>query len=47
MRKLSIAGALMYGVAAFMTPAFAQTPKDTVVMAKQIDDIISLDPIFR
>jgi peptide/nickel transport system substrate-binding protein len=24
--------------------AFAQTPKDTVVMAKQIDDIISLDP---
>ena len=44
MRKLSIAGALMYGVAAFMTPAYAQTPKDTVVMAKQIDDIISLDP---
>ncbi|WP_342361441.1 ABC transporter substrate-binding protein [Terrarubrum flagellatum] len=26
------------------SPAFAQTPKDTVVMAKQIDDIISLDP---
>jgi peptide/nickel transport system substrate-binding protein len=25
-------------------PSFAQTPKDTVVMAKQIDDIISLDP---
>jgi len=25
-------------------PAFGQTPKDTVVMAKQIDDIISLDP---
>jgi peptide/nickel transport system substrate-binding protein len=24
--------------------AFAQTPKDTVVMAKQIDDMISLDP---
>src|SRR5258708_27074798 len=24
--------------------AAAQTPKDTVVMAKQIDDIISLDP---
>ena len=24
--------------------AWAQTPKDTVVMAKQIDDIISLDP---
>jgi peptide/nickel transport system substrate-binding protein len=26
------------------TAAFAETPKDTVVMAKQIDDIISLDP---
>jgi len=26
------------------TVALAQTPKDTVVMAKQIDDIISLDP---
>ena len=26
------------------TAALAQTPKDTVVMAKQIDDIISLDP---
>ncbi len=25
-------------------PAFAETPKDTVVMAMQIDDIISLDP---
>lgn len=25
-------------------PAFAETPKDTVVMAKRIDDIISLDP---
>lgn len=26
------------------TTAYAQTPKDTVVMAKQIDDIITLDP---
>jgi peptide/nickel transport system substrate-binding protein len=25
-------------------PALAATPKDTVVMAKLIDDIISLDP---
>ncbi len=25
-------------------PASAQTPRDTIVMAKQIDDIISLDP---
>jgi peptide/nickel transport system substrate-binding protein len=30
--------------AAGMRFAFAQTPKDTVVMAKLIDDIISLDP---
>ncbi|MFN7195175.1 MAG: ABC transporter substrate-binding protein, partial [bacterium] len=28
----------------FLTPAPAQTPRDTVVMAKAIDDIISLDP---
>lgn len=27
-----------------LVPAAAQTPKDTVVMAKQIDDIITLDP---
>lgn len=26
------------------SPAFADTPKDTVVMAKQIDDIVSIDP---
>jgi peptide/nickel transport system substrate-binding protein len=35
------------GLAAVMAaaaPALAQTPRDTVVMAKQIDDIISLDP---
>src|SRR5947208_15129026 len=25
-------------------PVFADTPKDTVIMAHQIDDIISLDP---
>lgn len=31
-------------VALMATTANAQTPKDTVVMAKQIDDIISLDP---
>ncbi len=30
------------GLAAY--PGYAQTPRDTVVMAKQIDDIISLDP---
>jgi peptide/nickel transport system substrate-binding protein len=28
----------------FAGQAFAQTPKDTVVMAKQIDDIITMDP---
>jgi len=27
-----------------VAPALAQTPKDTIVMARQIDDIISLDP---
>ena len=27
-----------------LTPVSAQTPRDTIVMAKQIDDIISLDP---
>jgi peptide/nickel transport system substrate-binding protein len=27
-----------------VVPALADTPKDTVVMAKQIDDIVSLDP---
>ncbi|HZS84031.1 MAG TPA: ABC transporter substrate-binding protein [Stellaceae bacterium] len=35
-------GGLM--TALLVSPAFAATPKDTVVMAKQIDDIISLDP---
>jgi len=43
MRKLlarTVGLALALGAAA----ATAQTPKDTVVMAKQIDDIISLDP---
>ncbi|MCC7050022.1 MAG: ABC transporter substrate-binding protein [Alphaproteobacteria bacterium] len=40
--------ALFAGVAVaalgFAGPLAAQTPKDTVVMAKQIDDIISMDP---
>ncbi len=44
-RALGFAGALLASTAiAGLTPAAAQTPKDTVVMAKQIDDIISLDP---
>lgn len=30
--------------ALMVAPVLAQTPKDTVVMAKQIDDIITLDP---
>ncbi|OKH89582.1 ABC transporter substrate-binding protein [Thalassospira sp. TSL5-1] len=44
MRKL-IAGLIM-GTALATTPVFAvaQTPKDTLVMANAIDDIISLDP---
>ncbi len=35
-------GVLVLGLAAKQVPA--ETPKDTVVMAKQIDDIVSLDP---
>ena len=35
-----LAGALV----AFAPQSFAETPKDTLVIAKQIDDIISLDP---
>jgi peptide/nickel transport system substrate-binding protein len=35
-------GALLLGLAAGQVTA--ETPKDTVVMAKQIDDIVSLDP---
>ena len=42
---LHFAAALLASTAmAGLSPAAAQTPKDTVVMAKQIDDIISLDP---
>src|SRR5471032_393923 len=41
-------GAVVTGLAAgactLCIPAGAATPRDTVVMAKQIDDIISLDP---
>ena len=37
-----VAGSILLGFMA--TAVVAQTPKDTVVMAKQIDDIISLDP---
>ncbi len=39
--KLMVASAFS---ALMATTALAQTPKDTVVMAKQIDDIITLDP---
>lgn len=42
---LQFATALLASTAfAGLSPVLAQTPKDTVVMAKQIDDIISLDP---
>ncbi|MCA3634781.1 MAG: ABC transporter substrate-binding protein [Methylobacterium sp.] len=46
-RRLAMAaGAALFATTAIVsiTPSFAQTPRDTVVMAKQIDDIISLDP---
>ena len=45
--KSRLASALLSGSAIVLgtaLAAYADTPKDTVVMAKQIDDIISLDP---
>lgn len=43
LRKLT--GALFAGALLAMSPqVFADTPKDTLVIAKNIDDIISLDP---
>jgi peptide/nickel transport system substrate-binding protein len=42
-RRQALAGAAILPLA-LQTPAFAATPKDTLVMAKQIDDIITLDP---
>ena len=43
--KTSLAAILLGSAAmALASAAYADTPKDTVVMAKQIDDIISLDP---
>ena len=41
---LGTAGALPLVWTEAFRPAFAETPKDAVVMASQIDDIISLDP---
>ncbi|MGH6927060.1 MAG: ABC transporter substrate-binding protein, partial [Dongiaceae bacterium] len=43
MRKLLSCVALA-GLMALGTPATAETPKDTLVIAKNIDDIITLDP---
>lgn len=46
MNRISLltAGALALVVGFAVTPAPAETPKDTFVQAKQIDDIITLDP---
>jgi peptide/nickel transport system substrate-binding protein len=46
MRFMSAAAIGLLAATTFLTPATApaQTPRDTVVMAKAIDDIISLDP---
>ena len=48
MRRLSlwITGAVAVALAAAVSvsSAEAETPKDTLVIAKQIDDIITLDP---
>ncbi len=43
-RRTLLASTAAIAAAPAVTPAFAATPKDVVVMAKQIDDIISLDP---
>ena len=40
----SLAAGLAAIALTFAGGAIAQTPKDTVVMAKAIDDIISMDP---
>ncbi len=42
-RRTLLGAAPLLWASAFR-PAFAATPRDTVVMAKRIDDIISLDP---
>ncbi len=42
-RRQALAGAAALPLV-LQTPAIAATPKDTLVMAKQIDDIITLDP---
>lgn len=44
MRIQSLLAATALVTLASLSPVIAQTPKDTVVMAKQIDDIITLDP---
>jgi peptide/nickel transport system substrate-binding protein len=44
MRHVAKLVAVSAFTALMATTAYAQTPKDTVVMAKQIDDIITLDP---
>ncbi|HWK47474.1 MAG TPA: ABC transporter substrate-binding protein [Stellaceae bacterium] len=41
---LAMAGVVAAPLALWQAPAQAATPRDTVVMAKKIDDIITLDP---
>ena len=43
-RRLLLAGAAAAPLAGWVRLADAATPKDTAVIAKQIDDIITLDP---
>jgi peptide/nickel transport system substrate-binding protein len=43
-RRRLLLGAAAIALFALASPASAQTPRDTVVMTKQIDDIVSLDP---
>src|SRR6266404_7644024 len=42
MKKLLAGSILAFGLA--LSPAWAGTPKDTLVVAKAIDDMITLDP---
>lgn len=44
MKHSSIRALMLASVVAFAPAAFAETPADTLVVAAQIDDIISMDP---
>ena len=43
-RMLGVAAACVLAVGSSLTPAFAATPKDTLVITWAMDDIITMDP---